>query len=140
MSNFLKNLWIELSNCDRYKSLATIFCVGVFLFYNGCQIKTSSIVDPTKKITVPELQAEYDSYYAQREADDLKFETIARARAADVNEQITFRHFAYNTALNVATTGGFNWLAILTSAGSIIGAGAVADNIRFRKKVKKTPA
>jgi hypothetical protein len=136
----LKKLWIELSNHNRYKCIAGIVCVILFFAFNGCQIKTASILDPNQKLTVPELQAEIDGYYAQREAEDLKFEAIANARAADVNEQIKFRQFVYESALNVATTGGLNWLNLLTSAGSLIGAGALADNIRYRISTKKKSA
>jgi hypothetical protein len=137
MKNWLKNLWIEFSNHNRYKSIATVVCVVCLIFFNACQIKTFSIIDPNVRKTVPELQAEIDSFYAEQEAEDAKFEAMARARAADVNEQIQFRKYLYDSALQIASTGGFNWLNLLTSAGTLIGAGAVADNIRFRAATKK---
>jgi len=134
MKNFLKKIWIELSNHNRYKMLSAIVCTGLLLWFHGCQIKTRSISDPNKLLTVPELQAEIDSFYAEQENDAAKFEALARARAADVNEQIAFRKFVYESALTVATNGGLDWFNLLASAGTLIGAGAVADNIRYRIK------
>ena len=140
MKNWLKKLWIELSNHNRYKMIAGIVCIILFFVFNGCQIKTHSILDPNQLKTIPELQAEIDGFYADQEAEILKFEAMANARAADVNDQIKFRQFVYETAFNAATSGGLNWLNLLTSAGSLIGAGAVADNIRLRISTKKKSA
>ena len=140
MKNFLKNLWIEMSNHNRYKCVAGIVCIGLFFWMNGCQIKTASIADPNIKLTVPELQAEIDIFYAQQEKELQEFEALANARAKDVNDQIAFRSFVYKSALDVATSGGLNWLNLLTSAGSLVGAGALVDNIRFRRDTKKKSA
>lgn len=140
MKNFLKKLWIEMSNHNRYKSIAAIFCVSMIFVFQACQIKTASISDPNIKLTVPELQAEIDCFYAEQKAEVEKFEAIANARAKDVNDQIAFRSFVYESALDVATSGGLNWLNLLTSAGSLLGAGALADNIRFRRDTAKKSA
>jgi hypothetical protein len=111
-----------------------IFC------FQACQIKTHSILDPNQLKTVPELQAEIDGFYADRQAEIDKFEALANARAIDVNEQIKFRQFVYESALTTATSGGLNWLNLLTSAGSLVGAGAFVDNVRFRISAKKKSA
>jgi hypothetical protein len=140
MKNWLKKVWIELSNHNRYKCVAGLVCVFLFFLFNGCQIRTQSIVDPNVKLTVAELQAEIDAFYAKEEAELTRFEALAKARAEDVNDQIRFRQFVYESALSTATSGGLNWLNLLTSAGSLIGAGALADNIRFRRDTKKKEA
>jgi hypothetical protein len=126
MKTMLKKLWIELSNHNRYKLLATITAITLLFFFNGCQIKVASINDPTKKITIPELQSEIDT-----------FNNRVEDRIADVNEQLMFRDFLWNSALTVATSGTFNWLNFLTSAGTLFGAGAFADNVRYRISTKK---
>jgi hypothetical protein len=86
-------------------------------------------MNPTEMVTVAELQMEIDN-----------FNTLMQDRIADVNEQLKFRDFLWNSALTVATSGTFDWLAFLTSAGSLIGAGALADNIRFRISTAKKSA
>ena len=136
----LKKLWIELSNHNRYKCVAGLVCVILFFAFNGCQIRTQSITDPNIRLTVPELQAEIDGFYAKQEAENSTFEAQAEARVKDVNDQIRFRQFVYESALTTATSGSLNWLNLLTSAGSLIGAGALADNIRFRRDTKKKSA
>lgn len=78
-------------------------------------------MNPTEMVTVAELQMEIDN-----------FNTLMQDRIADVNSQLKFRDFLWDSALTVATAGTFDWLAFLTSAGSVIGAGALADNIRYR--------
>ena len=118
-----------MSNHNRYKSIAAIVCLCLLFFFHGCQIKVTSINDPSKKITIPELQSEIDT-----------FNNMVEDRIADVNEQLKFRDFLWKSALTVATSGTFDWLAFLTSAGSVIGAGALADNIRFRISTAKKSA
>lgn len=129
MKNLLYKFWIEMSNHNRYKSIAAIVCLGLLIFFHGCQIKTHSIMNPSELITVAELQSEIDN-----------FNTLMQDRIADVNSQLQFRDFLWTSALTVATSGTFDWLAFLTSAGSLIGAGALADNIRFRISTAKKSA
>lgn len=121
MKNFLYKFWVEMSNHNRYKSIAAIVCLCLLCYFHGCQIKTHSIMNPTEMVTVAELQMEIDN-----------FNTLMQDRIADVNSQLKFRDFLWDSALTVATAGTFDWLAFLTSAGSVIGAGALADNIRYR--------
>ena len=109
--------------------LAMIVAGILLLFFHGCQIKVASINDPTKRITISELQSEIDM-----------FNNRVEDRIADVNTQLQFRDFLWNSALTVATSGTFNWLNFLTSAGSLIGAGAFADNIRYRVSTRKKSA
>ena len=129
MKNLLYKFWIEMSNHNRYKSIASIVCLILLCYFHGCQIKTHSIMNPTEMVTVAELQMEIDN-----------FNTLMQDRIADVNSQLQFRDFLWNSALTVATAGTFDWLTFLTSAGSLFGFGALADNIRFRIATAKKTA
>jgi hypothetical protein len=132
MNDLLNKLWAEIKTQDMYKAIAIIVCIVLIFVLSACQITTKSIDDPNQRVSVAELQAEIDTFYANQEAEVKAFEAKANAAAADVNSQIAFRSFVYESALDVATSGGFNWLNLLTAAGSIVGAGAVADNVRLR--------
>ena len=81
---------------------------------------------PGTHITATQLQAEVD-----------EFGSLAEAEANSIAQQQIMREYIFNAAINTATAGSFNWLQFLTGAGSLIGVGAFADNVRFRIKYKK---
>jgi hypothetical protein len=66
-----------------------------------------------------------------------EFTLRAQTEANSMAKREEFRSYLWNTGLTVASTGAFNWLQFLTGAGTILGAGAIADNIRYRLKFPK---
>ena len=73
----------------------------------------------------------------QLQAETDEFCIRAQAEANDIAKQEEFRAFLWNTGIQVASTGSFNWLNFLLGAGTILGMGATADNIRYRIKFPK---
>jgi hypothetical protein len=119
----LKKIYIEFFNHNRYKTLSSIFCIILLFIFYGCESKCHSIIDPTKQISLPELQQEINllCYKAQAEANEIM-------------KQDQLKNFLWTSSIATIQTGQFNWLAFLTGASSLIGAGAITDNVRYRLK------
>jgi hypothetical protein len=128
MKAFLKKLWTEISNHNRYKVIAVLACAGLLIYCKGCTVKCNSILHPGTKITGEQLQTEVDWFYAQAE---LEANSIAK-------EQI-MRQYLWDAAIQTLSTGSFNWLNFFTGAGTLIGFGALGDNIRYRIKYPQKP-
>lgn len=110
----------------------------IFLFFCvGCPITTRSVFDPNTRISPTELQAEIDNFYLRQESEYNAFMAKAKCRIQDINDQIIFRDFVFKQSLNAVSVGSLDWLNLLTGAGTIIGLGAVADNVRYRIRTSK---
>lgn len=133
----LTKIWNELKEHNVFKAAAFLLTIFFLLFTVGCPITTSSLYDPNVKVTPECLQAEIDNFYLQQEKEYNDFIAKAKVRIQDINEQIMFRNFIFEQSLNAVKAGGLNWLNILTGAGSIIGIGALADNVRYRIRISK---
>lgn len=99
-----------------------VFLVWVF----GCDSKVRSVRYPGQKVTRPELNAEIEAYLA-----------VADIRFAQLDRQDQFRHLLIEHGLTYARTGTINPLALITSLGSILGAGALGDNVRQRRRHRR---
>lgn len=122
-----KTLWTEISNCSRYKTIAVIVCITLLLICYGCPVKCDSILHPGTRITQEGLQAEIDSFYA-----------MAASEANDMAKEEELRQYLFTSAMNVASTGIFSWYQLVTGLGSIVGIGALADNVRYRIKFPRS--
>lgn len=137
MKTFFSHIWNEIKNESTGKLICGIFAMIFILFCVGCPITTSSIFDPNTRISAEELQSEIDNFYLRQESEYNSFIAKAKCRIQDINEQVMFRTFIFEQTLNAVQTGGLNWLNLLTGAGSIIGLGALADNVRYRIRISK---
>lgn len=105
--------------------LITILFVLYFMF--GCQSETKSLLDPKQKVTRLELQSEIDFLLQQ-----------TQARIEDLDKQDAIRNMILNQAIVIAQTGTVNPIGVMTSILAILGIFSTADDIRLRKKLKKT--
>lgn len=137
MKTFFKVLWNEIKTESTGKAVCGLCAIIFLVFCIGCPITTSSLYDPNVRVTPERLQAEIDNFYLQQEKEYNDFIAKAKVRIQDINEQIMFRNYIFEQSLNAVQTGGLNWLNILTGAGSIIGLGALADNVRYRIRISK---
>ena len=122
----MKKLLSALFNHERYQSIAVV-CVAVFLvFMYSCRPKCRSIFDPARQITREELNGEVALLQSRinNELDNLE-------------QQEAIRTLLLSLAQNYAATGVFNPLSALTGAIALLGTGAVIDNARKRKEIKK---
>ena len=111
------------------KHYVSLICAGLiatvlWLAY-GCQPKTSSLLQPNRKVTGPELSIELETLVGMY---DLRID--------DLEKQAAFQQWFFDQAAEFATTGTANPIGVLMSLLSIFGIGAGADNLRVRKKLK----
>jgi len=135
--NYFTNIWNELKNESTYKAICGLCAVIFLIFCVGCPITTRSIFDPNTRVSPEELQAEIDNFYLRQESEYNSFIAKAKNRVQDINDQIAIRDFVYNQTISAVQTGSLNWLGLLTGAGTIVGFGALADNIRYRIRTSK---
>jgi len=122
----MKKILLLLFNHERYQTISIVVVTGLLVWLYGCQPKTVSLITPTKKVTKLQLQAELDFLLARAEQG-----------FATISQQEQLRNFVFQQALITAQTGTINPIALLTSAGAILGLGGVVDNVRKRKIIKK---
>jgi len=119
----LKSLWIELSNHNRYKVLGFLFSLLLLLVCYSCESHCDSVLHPGKRITRTELISEIET-----------FNTEAAHEANSLDRQDAIKAFLLESAITAGQTATFNWWNFAAIAGSILGVGATADNIRYRIK------
>lgn len=56
---------------------------------------------------------------------------------ASLDQQEELRSLLFETSLLAATTQGINPIPLITSIAAVLGVGAVTDNVRKRKQIKK---
>ncbi len=104
-----------------------ILIAAILLWVYGCQPTTQSILDPSKKVTGEELQAELEFYIG-----------LTETRFADLDRQRRIRQIIFENAALIAAGGAVNPLGLITTLGSILAVGTSADNVRLRRERKKS--
>lgn len=122
----MKKLLNELFNHERYQTISIILTVIFLLLMYSCRPQCNSILDPSKKITREELNGEI-ALLQSRIDSELK----------NIEQQEAIRTLLLSLAQNYAATGVFNPLSALTGAIALLGTGAVIDNARKRRDLKK---
>ena len=116
---FLKDTWGII--------LSILIIIGLTIYAVGCKPTTPSLIDPTKKVDVFELQTEIDTLML-----------LSKARFDDLQRQNEFRDFIFNQTIAIAESGQINPLGLITTLAAIFGVGSTADNVRLRKQRKRT--
>ncbi len=106
--------------------ISIILCIGFAIYAFGCQPETRSLLDPNRKVTANELSGEIEFLLARFES-----------RKQDLEKQQELRNLILQQSFTIAQTGQINPLAIATSFMSLLGLGAVADDVRLRKERRK---
>lgn len=114
MKNWLKD--------NPFIDIAAIVVVVVAGFFSGCQVTAPSLLDPQVRVSRAQLEIELQSLLATAE---MRFDQIAQKE--------TFRRELLNHALVIGQAGQVNLIGLIPIALSLLGAGAVADNVRKRK-------
>lgn len=116
--------WLKVFfNHNRYEAIAALVVLCVCFWIFGCESKVESITNPDRKVTRIELSDEVENYLAMA---DVRF---ARLDREDELRGLLFRH-----GVTYASTGAIDPIGLLTALGSLFGAGAIADNVRQRRK------
>ena len=77
-----------LMNHERYVVIAFILTPATVVWISGCPSQTSSLINPTQKVTRPELQIELDTILA-----------TAEVRFADLQQQDRFKQILFENAI-----------------------------------------
>jgi len=117
---------LDFLNHERYQVIAVVVCLLIIFGGLCCESKTRSLKDPTQKVTRDELQIEVNTFIAK-----------AELRFKDLDRQDELKSLLYEHLMLWSTTGTFNPSALIPLLASVLGVGAVADNVRKRLVIKK---
>ena len=110
---------------NPFFDIAIVTVVVVLGLFNGCQVTAPSLLDPNLKVTRGELEIELQTLLDK-----------AELRFRQINRQEDFRRELLNHALVISSSGTVNLYGLIPIALSLLGAGAVADNVRKRKIIR----
>ena len=110
---------------NPFFDIAIIAVVVVIGFFGGCQVTVQSLLDPTLKVSRAQLEIELQTILA-----------TAEMRFRQIDQQEQFRQELLNHALVIGQAGTVNLYGLIPIALSLLGAGAVADNVRKRKIIR----
>lgn len=113
-------------NHERMQIIAAIICLVIVASGICCESQTRSLLDPTKKVTRAELVLEVNHFMDRA---DLRFKELDR--------EDTWKAVIFDQVMLWSTTGVFNPAALVPLLVGVLGVGAVADNVRKRRDIKK---
>lgn len=122
MNEFLKTLF----NHERYQTISIILTAIFLIFLSACEPRCHSLIDPQKKITRTELNGEIELLQSRIDSE-----------LQDLEQQEAIRTLLLSLANQYVATGAFPVIPAITGAITLLGAGAVVDNVRKRKDVAK---
>jgi len=121
MTNIIKKLNGE--SC----SIAGILIAAItMIWFIGCESQVNSMFEPETKVTRGILNSEVDLFLARAEE---KYRIL--------DQKDTFKKLLTDQASIAAQGGTINPLGLVTTILSIIGSGAIVDNVRKSRKIKK---
>jgi hypothetical protein len=91
----------------------------------SCISQVKSVRDPFKKITRHELDAEVKSFTAE-----------AEARYIELDEKDAMKRAVLDQLVIVSNQGSLNYGGLIAGLFSVLGVGAIADNVKQRSKIK----
>ena len=125
MKKFLDDVK-RLYRHNQFFALALVVVLALSIWLIGCESSVTSPINPPKKVTRPELNAEIEYLTAQID--------IA---VADLDKQDLFKQKLFEIGLVAAQGGTVNPVGAGVTLLGILGIGAVADN-RKKDSVIKT--
>jgi len=117
MKNWLKE--------NPFIDAAMILAVVAIALLGGCQVTAPSLLNPEIKISRAELEIELQQLLSK-----------AEMRFREIDQQEQFKRELLNHALLIGQSGQVNLVGLIPIALSLLGAGAVADNVRKQKVIR----
>lgn len=118
----MKNIF----NHERYKVIGGALCILIVFYFYGCESKVQSLIHVGEKVNRAELQLELNNLIAN-----------AGLRVQNLDRQDQFKRALFDQAVLLAQGGTLNPVGLGLTLTSILGIGAVTDDLRTRKRVKK---
>jgi len=116
---------LEFLNHERYQTVSVVVAACLLVWFWGCQSQVRSLTDPGVKVTRSELTAELDYLLSS-----------AEIRFAELDKQDAFKKQVLDSAILYGQTGTLNPMGLIATLASILGVGAIADNVRKRKVIR----
>ena len=116
-------MWEKFKKMIRHNqglAAGVVLCVLLVTWAYGCQSQTSSIIDPSVKVTRAEAAIELQTLLDK-----------AELQKAEFDKQDEIKGAIFNIALTIAEGGTINPVGAAVTLAGILGIGAVVDN---RKK------
>ncbi len=127
LKNELRNLKLSLKDVWPF-ALTISLAVVVLLFAYGCESKTKSLLNPESKVTRDVYRSEIDYLL-----------TKAAIGERDLDRQDEIKTLIFKQTLLYAEGGAINPFGVITTLLSILGIGAIGDDVRLRKQRKRQP-
>lgn len=112
-------------NHERYQVISGVVCIVILIVGLCCESKTRSLAKDGQRVTRLELQNELNALIAD-----------AEIRFKDLDRQDELKALLYKHVMLWSTTGTFNPSALIPLLASVLGVGAIADNVRKRRDIK----
>lgn len=116
---------LEFLNKERGQVIAAVICIFLVFYGVSCESQVSSLVDPADKVTRSELTMEVETFIAK-----------AEAKYKDLDRQDEIKALLFDKFTLWTQTGTFNPIGILPTVFTILGVGAITDNVSKRKQIK----
>lgn len=117
---------LKFLNHERAQVVAAVICLLLIIWGTSCESKVTSLLNPTIKVTRAELQAEVDTFLVR-----------AGQRFKNLDLQDSFKALVFDKVLLFTQTGTFNPIGMVQAIITIMGIGAIADNVGKRRDIKK---
>ena len=105
--------------------LPFIVAALLLVYAYGCEPTTASLLTANEKVSRAQLISEMDMLEYKLERG-----------IADLDQQQRIRDLVFQQGLIIAQSGGVNPVGLITALMSVLGVGAIADDVRLRKKIK----
>lgn len=107
-------------------TIAVQIVIGVLIFAYGCESQVQSVARPGEKVTRDELAVEVDTFLA-----------LAEIRYKQLDQKDQLKNALLEYALLFAESNTVNPIGVVTTIASILGVGAIADNVTKRRREAK---
>lgn len=111
---------------NKLHIILPVILAGCLLIYAyGCEPRTGSLLTAGEKVNRRQLMSEIEMLEYKLEKG-----------IADLDQQQRIRDLIFQQGLIIAQSGGVNPVGLITALMSVLGVGAIADDVRLRKKIK----
>jgi len=119
--------------------VALIISTGLLIWTLGCPSKVTSLIDPSRMVTAPELNLEIETEIARLEAELDSVISRAQLKIEELARKDRIKQKLLDFSLLAAETGTLNPSGMVGLVAGIVGIGAVIDNRLKDKVIKNRP-
>lgn len=138
----MKKVWEKLGELIRHNTGLTVAIVIAcsLLFWVGCESTTTSMSQPSVKVTRPQYDLEYKEAMANLEGQLETMKGKYEIGIQDLNRQDAFKQKLFEIGVAYAEGGTLNPIGVATSLIALLGIGVGVDNLVKNKIIKTQQA